>query len=214
MADLASSTARQLLAPAAAGVSDVVRRLPSDPADAVWRRPTPCADWDLRALLNHLTAEHLWAPRLLAGESLEDVGDDYAGDVLGQDPPGAWARAVDRSLRAWSQVDDEPVLLQMSSGPLTRQEYAQQMVLDLVVHGWDLARAADLPYDPTPAAVQEALDYERPRLGGGEGWPGIFGPAVPVPGDSADLLDEVVALTGRDPRWAPPAAAPARRRRR
>ena len=59
MADLTSSMARQVLGAAAAGVSDVVRLLPSDAGDPVWRRPTPCADWDLRTLLNHLTAEQL-----------------------------------------------------------------------------------------------------------------------------------------------------------
>lgn len=201
MADLTSSMARQVLGAAAAGVSDVVRLLPSEAADPVWSRPTPCADWDLRTLLNHLTAEHLWVPRLLAGETLAEVGDDYDGDVLGSDPPAAWEDAITRSLLAWAQVDDEAVQIQMSFGPVTRHEYAQQMVVDLVVHGWDLARAAGLPYDPSPAAVQEALDYERPRLAAGQGWPGIFGQAVPVPDDSTDLLDEALALTGRDPRW-------------
>lgn len=201
MADLASSMARQVLGAAAAGVSDVVRLLPADATDEVWSRPSPCADWDLRTLLNHLTAEHLWVPRLLGGQTLADVGDDYDGDVLGADPPAAWEDAITRSLLAWSEVEDETVLIEMSFGPVSRQEYAQQMVVDLVVHGWDLARAAGLPYDPSPAAVQEALDYERPRLEGGQGWPGIFDRAVPVPDDSTDLLDEALALTGRDPRW-------------
>lgn len=201
MADLTSSMARQVLGAAAAGVSDVVRLLPAEATDPVWSRPTPCPDWDLRTLLGHLTAEHLWVPRLLAGESLAEVGDDYDGDVLGSDPPAAWADAITRSLLAWAQVDDETVQIQMSFGPVTRHEYAQQMVVDLVVHGWDLARAAGLPYHPSPAAVQEALDYERPRLEGGQGWPGIFGQAMPVPDGSTDPLDEALALTGRDPRW-------------
>ncbi|QFG69624.1 TIGR03086 family metal-binding protein [Ornithinimicrobium pratense] len=201
MADLTSSMARQVLGAAAAGVSDVVRLLPPGATDEVWSRPTPCADWDLRTLLNHLTVEHLWVPRLLAAETLAEVGDDYDGDMLGSDPPAAWEDAITRSLLAWAQVDDETVPIQMSFGPVTRHEYAQQMVVDLVVHGWDLARAAGLPYDPSPAAVQEALDYERPRLEGGQGWPGIFGQALPAPEDSTDLLDEALALTGRDPRW-------------
>jgi uncharacterized protein (TIGR03086 family) len=201
MADLESSKARQVLGAAAAGVSDVVRLLPPEPAEEVWGRPTPCQDWDLRTLLGHLTAEHLWAPRLLAGETIADVGDDYDGDVLGDDPPGAWEHAITSSLLAWAAVDDESVQVQMSFGPLTRREYAQQMVVDLVVHGWDVARSAGLPYHPASAAVQEALAYERPRLAGGEGWPGIFGRAVPVPEDSTDPLDGVLALTGRDPAW-------------
>lgn len=201
MADRESSQARQVLGAAAAGASDVVRRLPSDATDEVWRSPTPCADWDLRTVLNHLTAEHLWVPRLLAGESLADVGDAYDGDILGDDPHAAWERAITGSLLAWAEVDDETAQIRMSFGPTSRHEYAQQMVVDLVVHGWDLARAAGLPYDPAPAAVQEALDYERPRLEGGQGWAGIFDRAVPVPEGSTDPLDEVLALTGRDPRW-------------
>lgn len=201
MTDQESSQARQVLGAAAAAVSDVVRRLPPDPAEEVWGRPTPCEDWDLRTLLGHLTAEHLWVPRLLAGETIADVGDAYDGDVLGEDPPRAWEQAITASLLAWAAVDDESVQVQMSFGPLTRREYARQMVVDLVVHGWDLARAADLRYAPAGAAVQEALAYERPRLAGGEGWPGVFAGAVPIPEGSTDPLDEVLALTGRDPAW-------------
>lgn len=201
MADLTSSMARQVLGAAAAGVSDVVRLLPPDPTDEVWSSPTPCADWDLRALLGHLTTEHLWVPSLLDGQTLADVGDAFDGDVSGTDPPAAWEEAITRSLLAWAQVDDESVPIQMSFGPVSRHEYAQQMVVDLVVHGWDLARAAGLPYDPAPAAVQEVLAYERPRLAEGAGWPGIFERAVPVPEGSTDPLDEALALTGRDPAW-------------
>ena len=73
------------------------------------------------------------------------------------------------------------------------------MLVDLVVHGWDLARATGLPYDPVPVAVAEVIAYERPRLTQGEGWPGIFDPAVET--TSSDPLDEAVALTGRDPEW-------------
>lgn len=201
MADLASSTARQVLPAAAAAVTDVVHALPSDPSDPLWTRPTPCTGWDVRTLLAHLVGEHLWVPRLLAGESMTDVGDAYDGDILGDDPPAAWQQAITRSLLAWAEVEDESVEIQMSFGPTTRQEYARQMLVDLVVHGWDLAQATGRPYDPAQEAVQEVLEYERPRLAAGDGWPGIFGKAVPPPPGSG-LLDEVVALTGRDPHWS------------
>lgn len=200
MADLTASRARQVLPAAAAAVSAVVRALPADPAHEVWSAPTPCAGWDVRTLLGHLTAEHLWAPRLLAGETLADVGDDYEGDVLGDDPPAAWEEAITRSLLAWAEVDDEEVEIEMSFGAATRHEYAQQMLVDLVVHGWDLAAATGQPYDPAPEAVQEVLAYERPRLAGGEGMEGVFGAAVDTP--SQDPLDQVVALTGRNPGWS------------
>lgn len=202
MADLASSTARQILPAAAAATTAVVRALPADAADPLWSRPTPCAGWDVRRLLSHLVAEHLWVPRLLAGESMTDVGDAFDGDVLGVDPPAAWQDAVTASLLAWAEVDDEEVEIQMSFGPATREEYARQMLVDLVVHGWDLAQATGQPFQPAQEAVQAVLHYERPRLASGAGWPGVFAKAVPAP-PGGGLLDEAVALTGRDPGWAP-----------
>ncbi|MGO0577832.1 TIGR03086 family metal-binding protein [Ornithinimicrobium panacihumi] len=193
------SMARELLPAGAAAVSAVVQVLPADPNHEIWSAPTPCADWDVRALLTHLTAEHLWAPRLLAGETLEEVGDDYEGDVLGADARTAWEEAITASLLAWADVEDEDVEIRMSYGPATRREYAQQMLVDLVVHGWDLAVATGQPYGPAPEAVEEVLAYERPRLAGGGGMPGIFGAAVD--GSSQDPLHQAVALTGRDPGW-------------
>lgn len=199
MADLHASPARQVLHEAAAGVTQVVQALPRDPAEDVWSRPTPCSDWDVRTVLNHLTAEHLWARRLLHQETLADVGGDYDGDVLGADPVSAWEDAIAHSLLSWSSVEDEQRQIELSFGPTTITEYASQMIVDLVVHGWDLARGAGLRYQPAPEAVQVALDYERPRVESG-GVAGIFGP--PVPTDSADPVDQLVALLGRDPRWS------------
>lgn len=189
----------QVLPAAAARVTDLVRTVPDDR----WRRPTPCEGWDVRALVNHLTAEHLWAPRLLAGESIEDVGDAYAGDVLGQDPVGAWRHAVTSSLLAWADVapEDELEEIQVSSGAITLREYADQMLVDLVVHAWDLAAALELPHRPVAEAVHRATEYERPRAGQGQGIDGLFRPAVPT--TSTDPLDQLVALLGRDPAWRP-----------
>ncbi|AXH98019.1 TIGR03086 family metal-binding protein [Ornithinimicrobium avium] len=187
----------QVLPAAAARVTDLVRAVPDDR----WRRPTPCEGWDVRALVNHLTAEHLWAPRLLAGESLAEVGDDYAGDVLGDDPVAVWHHAVTTSLLAWADVapEDELREIEVSSGPITLREYADQMLVDLVVHAWDLAAALGLPHLPVAEAVHRATEYERPRTGHGQGIDGLFRPAVPT--TSTDPLDRLVAMLGRDPGW-------------
>ena len=63
--------------------------------DDKWKRPTPCADWDVRALVNHVVYEDLWAPHLARGETVEQVGDRYEGDQLGSDPKAAWRDASD-----------------------------------------------------------------------------------------------------------------------
>ncbi|MCH8612566.1 acVLRF1 family peptidyl-tRNA hydrolase [Arsenicicoccus dermatophilus] len=188
------SSARRLLPAAAASVTDLVERL----SDEAWSRPSPCEGWSVRDVLGHLTAEHLWAPRLLAGETLGDVGSDYDGDVLGSDPVGAWHAAVDRSLASWDAVEDESRVLRMSFGPCPIHEYAEQMLVDLTVHGWDLARGAGARWTAVPEAVDACLRYETPRVSGG-GVEGIFAP--PMATGSRDRLDQLVALLGREPGW-------------
>ena len=72
---------------------------------------------------------------------------------------------------------------------------------ELVLHGWDLARATGQEYTPDAAALQASHDFLLASVddpGRGE----IFGPVVPVPAD-APLLDRAIGLSGRDPGWGP-----------
>ena len=73
---------------------------------------------------------------------------------------------------------------------------------ELVVHGWDVARASGQEYDCDPALLQVVHDFVAQFSGPGmeEQRAGLFGPEVVVP-DDAPLLDRVVGLAGRDPGW-------------
>ncbi|GLW94120.1 TIGR03086 family metal-binding protein [Actinokineospora globicatena] len=165
-----------------------------------WSAPTPCADWSTRELVNHLVSEQLWVPHLVAGETIEQVGDRYDGDLVGDDPLAAWTSASEVSRRAWDGVPDDREV-HLSSGTSPAVDYRRQMVLDLAVHGWDLATAtghdAVIDDDLARALLAEFTDQV-------DQWrdAGIFGPPVPVPAD-ADPPTRLVALLGRDPRWHP-----------
>lgn len=194
--------------PSLAQVSTVIELIPESsrvvtdlPLEGQWSRPTPCADWNVRDLLNHLTSEHLWAPHLLRGETLDQVGDRYAGDVLGEDPLGSWRRAITGSVLAWGQADPAGSV-HTSMGQIPVQDYASQMLVDLTVHAWDLARAVGVRPHLVADAVEACLAYEKPRVGEGE-VPGIF--ATPVATESESRVDQLVGLLGRDPGWTPPA---------
>jgi uncharacterized protein (TIGR03086 family) len=183
-----------LIPDAVRAVSDLVDRVP----EGSWAAPSPCDGWTVRDVLNHLTSEHLWAPHLLRGETLEQVGDRYDGDVLGEQPGARWRRAVAGSTMAFGQVPDAGTPVHVSAGRISAREYAQQMLVDLTVHGWDLSRGAGVSFAAVPDAVEAGWAYQKPRVGARD-TDGIFAP--PVPTDSEDRLDQLVALLGRDPRW-------------
>ncbi|HEX2297902.1 MAG TPA: maleylpyruvate isomerase N-terminal domain-containing protein, partial [Pseudonocardiaceae bacterium] len=61
------------LAQYATGLAEFDRRVEAVAPDQ-WNNPTPCTEWDVRALVNHLVTEQLWVPLLLDGATVEDVG--------------------------------------------------------------------------------------------------------------------------------------------
>jgi uncharacterized protein (TIGR03086 family) len=159
-----------------------------------WDAPTPCASWSVADLVGHLCSEHLWAPHELAGVSMEEVGDRYDGDLLQGDPATAWDRAVARSRPRWAAVAEHAPTVHTIFGWIPVGEYAEQMLLDLTVHEWDLARGAGLDERVDPAGVERALAYLRgdPVMLTG---PGLF--ADPVTPRSSDPQDELLARLGR-----------------
>ena len=162
--------------------------------DDRWDAPTPCAEWTARDLVAHLCFEHLWAPHVLKGASMDEVGDRYDGDLLQGDPVRAWDRAVERSRPRWTSTGEHASRVHTSFGWLAVEEYAEQMLLDLTVHEWDLARGAGLDERVDPVGADRALAYVRgdPIMLTG---PGLFG--EPVPPRSPAPQDELLARLGR-----------------
>ncbi|MFC4080657.1 TIGR03086 family metal-binding protein [Amycolatopsis samaneae] len=168
------------------------------PGGPAWDAPTPCAAWSVRDLVNHLVNEQLWAPLLLDGATLDEVGDRFDGDVLGDDPVGAWESSSAAAREAWLRPGTPRRTVHVSSGLIPAEEYGWQMTIDLAVHGWDLATALGLP-NPVPAPLaQRLLDVARPMVDAWQGL-GIFDPPVPV-GRAAGAPTRLIALLGRDPR--------------
>jgi uncharacterized protein (TIGR03086 family) len=109
--------------------------------DDQWRAPTPCSEWDVRALVNHLVSENRWAPPLFEGRTIAEVGDRFDGDLLGDDPAGAWDDSAAAAVAAVREDGAMERTVHLSFGDLPGREYAMQLFADTLVHGWDLARA-------------------------------------------------------------------------
>ncbi len=134
--------------------------------DHQWQAATPDEDWTVRDLVNHLAGEDLWAPPLLAGSTIAEVGDRFEGDVLGAEPKAAWAAASATAVRAAAEDGAMDRIVHLSFGDFPGSEYTLQLFADHVIHAWDLARAigadgtwitnSSRPARPGSNAVEEA----------------------------------------------------------
>ncbi|MFI1171493.1 TIGR03086 family metal-binding protein [Streptomyces melanogenes] len=164
--------------------------------------PTPCPKYSVRELLGHLaglTAAFTSAAGKKSGpETATDPGS--VTPVLPEDWRTGLPGRLDALAEAWRAP--EAWAGDTQAGGITfPAAIAGVVALDeLVVHGWDLARATGQPYDPgaeSLEAVHGFLDASREDALRAP----AFGPVVEVPQD-APLLDRVVGLSGRDPGWA------------
>jgi uncharacterized protein (TIGR03086 family) len=159
-----------------------------------WGLATPCADWDVRALVNHLTSENRWVDPLLAGRTIAEVGSSLDGDLLGPDPVAAWDEAASAAAGSVERTRLQAVV-HISRGDVPAAEYLDEVFLDLVIHGWDLARAigADETIDPEFAELIYARCAPLEDLLKATG---VFGPKGSPP-EGADLQTKLLAVFGR-----------------
>lgn len=158
-------------------------------------RPTPCAEWDVRALLNHVLGNnHLYA--LAVGGTAVDWSERDR-DRVGDDPGGAYASSAGAATAAFAGADlDAEVTL-----PFGRLPAAQAVAVhfvDVLAHGWDLAVALgrDAALDPELASV--ALDIVAFYPPDVFGTPVFFAEQQPCPTDAPPDVRLVAAL-GRTP---------------
>lgn len=160
--------------------------------------PTPCSEWNLRALLNHMVYELLWVPEIVRGKTIQEVGDKYEGDVLRTDPASAWQHAADAALVAVHTADRKRTA-HLSYGDVSLTSYIREVGGDLLIHAWDVGQAvqATLLFDEALAqAVYDDLLPRQPELAAS----GLFAPAI-APADGASAQDKLLNLVGRSVDW-------------
>ncbi|CAM2953907.1 TIGR03086 family metal-binding protein [Prescottella defluvii] len=190
------------LGPAAAQLARLAAGVRSDHFD----RPTPCTDWSVADLLRHLL--ELTNAFTAAARKAPFPAD---GSARPTDLPADWQAQFDGQLDALAEAWREPGAWQgeAEAGGVTMPAAVMGVVAldELVLHGWDLARATGQPFDADPAAVEASLGFAASMSVPGEeaGREGLYGPVVPVPDDASDL-DRLLGYAGRDPRWSLPGA--------
>jgi uncharacterized protein (TIGR03086 family) len=165
---------------------------------------TPCGDYDVRALVDHLAWGAVLSQRAATRTPLErDWSSLTPAPFLDGVPVEQWAAAVPAELDTAADAWADPAAWEgetvMGTTPMPAEVVGPLMLAEFVLHGWDLARAVGAPYDVAAELGEATLAAVRPvaQMGRDGGW---YGPEVPVPAD-APAFDRALGLTGRDPAW-------------
>ncbi|MGH8988148.1 MAG: TIGR03086 family metal-binding protein [Acidimicrobiales bacterium] len=159
---------------------------------AQWTFPTPCPDWNVRELVEHLVAgndgfaaalsEQLVPPDPTAGRSA-DLASDYR-------------RSVHELLDAFRQPGALDRAVSVPFGTVPGAVAVHLRTTELLVHGWDLARATGREVAFPAELAEQELAFTRSALGGIPPERKPFAPPEPVP-DDAPAIDRLAACLGR-----------------
>jgi uncharacterized protein (TIGR03086 family) len=180
------------LARAHAAVGSLIARIRPEQ----WTAPTPCTEWNVREVVNHLVGMNLVFVAMFDGTP----PPERKADALGDDPVGAYQR----SAAALEAAAARPgVLAHSSSGPLGSASGADRLrwrIADLLTHGWDLTQATGEPIELPDDLVEHALTFVRDQLPNQQR-AGRFADPQPI-ADTAPAIEQLAAFTGRRVQWS------------
>jgi uncharacterized protein (TIGR03086 family) len=167
--------------------------------------PTPCPDWTVAVLLDHLMVQSQ------AFAQAARKRTDAPGTAESPPPPSAqhlsrhWRSRLPVLLEELATVWKDPASWMGTSvvGGVTMPAATLGTLAmnELIMHSWDLAKATGQEYFADPRTLEVLIEFlaQSPP-----GTFGTFGPVVPTDDEEATLLDRALSLAGRDPAWRPP----------
>ena len=168
------------------------------PADLA--TPTPCTEWDVKALVNHMVGVCTGFTRALGGTVPAPPGTASGDDdLVGNEPAAAYDRVADAVMQAWRAPGALDRTVKLALGEMPGRQAAAILVADQLVHTWDLAKAIGRPHgideDLARATYEMMRQNLTPEL---RQRTGAFGPEVECP-ESAPIQDRLAAFAGRRP---------------
>ncbi|MET4581801.1 uncharacterized protein (TIGR03086 family) [Conyzicola nivalis] len=186
---------RELFLMSDAALRDVVDRIRPEqlelPVPAEWSQtPEP-------TLLDVVAAhayDEAWVPDVLAGRTIDEVGDKYGGDLLGGDPLESYDRLNDAATVAVNRPIDPDDVVHLSYGDFPVTTYLEHISTYRSFQAWSIAKHIGLDYSLPPELVDALYEIVVPQI---DDWRamGVFGPAVDVPQD-ADRETRLLGMTG------------------
>ncbi|WP_242911067.1 TIGR03086 family metal-binding protein [Actinomadura terrae] len=197
-------TATPDLVPAARRLGRLIAGAP----DSALAAATPCENYTLGDLIDHVNGLSVGLAWTAAKAWPAEKSAPPSGDA--SNLPEGWRERIPEQLDALAAAWGDPAAwegMTRAGGVDLPASVAGSVALnELVVHGWDVARALGVPYDVADDEVEQCLNFvgAAVRDSGGAPVEGLFGAAKDAP-EGAGPLDRMLAMTGRDPSWTPPA---------
>ena len=161
--------------------------------DDQWTAPTPCPELDARGVLNHLVRGNLLFVAIIRDRPRPVPGADH----LGNDPLAAFRQAAAELQAAFAEPGVLESVYTAPFGTAPGARLAHVRVVELLAHGWDLARATGQPAGYPDDVAERALAGARRALTTRPQGPGApFAAEVPVP-PGAPAVDRLAGFLGR-----------------
>jgi uncharacterized protein (TIGR03086 family) len=155
--------------------------------------PTPCDDYDVRGMLQHVISGNYWVAPLVEGKTIADVGDTLDREFF----PDEYADSATLADDAFSSPGAMEKPVAVSYGPVPGAVYAGHRFIDVLIHGWDLAKATGQDTRLNAELVDACWEVVTPQIDLLKG-SGMFGSVVKVR-DDADAQTKLLATLGRHP---------------
>jgi uncharacterized protein (TIGR03086 family) len=181
---------------------DITGGLVDGIGEGQWGAPTPCADWTVRDLVNHLVAGNRAFAMLLRGQPPAEVRKLAGGDQLGADPVAAHRESGAGMVAAFSQPGALERTVTVPIGEVPGIVALHLRLVEALVHGWDLARATTQPVTCPAGLAEQELAFTVAKLSDIPPGHSPFAPPQPAP-DDAPALDRLAACLGRSLTWHP-----------
>ena len=178
-------------------VVDQTRGLVDATTEADLAKPTPCTEWTVRDLINHVTGGGtMFAVSAETGSVPDDmVGQLLGGDNLGDDYKGAFRTATDRVIAAFKQPGVMDKMVKLPFGEMPAPIALNIAIFDVATHACDLAKATAQKVTDDEL-LEEALAIGKQMIGPELRGAGIFDEAQPID-DAASASDRLLAFAGR-----------------
>ncbi|MET7597853.1 TIGR03086 family metal-binding protein [Streptomyces sp. NPDC005481] len=170
---------------------DAVEDLIAEIRPEQWKAPTPCTEWDVRGVVDHLVGMDLVFTAMMEDGPMPD----READRLGGDPANAFRSSGAELVAVFARPGALERSCRSPMGSATGAERLQIRLYDLLAHGWDLAQATGIPARLPDDVAERALAFAQAQLAR-QSRTGRFAEPQPV-GENAPAVDRLAAFLGR-----------------